>query len=253
MGRKKKQARRRQRRRIALITAGAGSALAVTVAAVRRRRTIAHENAVHADVGFMRAMHAALRRDMTRMQAVAPRLDRAENVPRTVDEGWDEFRDELVRHHDAEDRDLWPVLRNHLDAAGDLHEVDLMVEEHQQLLPAVAAVDDALADRHQVTAAAERLGEILHRHLDHEERTIFPLLERHLSRREWRRFLLTERRRTPLRQRPAFLTWVLDDASERDAAAVLAELPPPGRLVYRRVLRPRYAARHRWELEPATT
>jgi len=39
-------------------------------------------------------------------------------------------------------------------------------------------------------------------------------------------------------RRPEFLTWVLDDASEQDAAAVLVEIPPPARLVYRRVLRP---------------
>jgi hypothetical protein len=44
------------------------------------------------------------------------------------------------------------------------------------------------------------------------------------------------------------LTWILDDAGEQDAAAVLAEMPPPARLVYRRVLRPRYDAQHRWQI-----
>ena len=48
-----------------------------------------------------------------------------------------------------------------------------------------------------------------------------------------------------------FLTWVLDDAGEQDAAAVLTELPPPARLVYRWVLRPRYDAQHRWQI-PST-
>ena len=42
------------------------------------------------------------------------------------------------------------------------------------------------------------------------------------------------------RERPEFLAWILDDAGEQDAAAVLAEMPPPARLVYRRVLRPRH-------------
>jgi len=39
----------------------------------------------------------------------------------------------------------------------------------------------------------------------------------------------------------------------QDAAAVLAEIPPPARLVYRRVLRPRYQAQHHWQIpNPAT-
>jgi len=41
---------------------------------------------------------------------------------------------------------------------------------------------------------------------------------------------------------------ILDDAGEQDAAAVLTEMPPPARLVYRRVLRPRYDAQHRWQI-----
>src|SRR5205814_3162909 len=57
-------------------------------------------------------------------------------------------------------------------------------------------------------------------------------------------FLITERRRTPLRERPEFLGWVLDDANDDDTRAVLAELPPPGRMVYRYVIGPRYRAGH---------
>jgi hypothetical protein len=98
-----------------------------------------------------------------------------------------------------------------------------------------------------VRTAARALGEVLRRHLDHEEQHVFPLLERHLSQREWRRFLRTERRRRPLWERPEFLAWVLDDASDEDAAAVLAELPRPAHLVYRFILRPRYAAQRRWQ------
>jgi len=63
----------------------------------------------------------------------------------------------------------------------------------------------------------------------------------------------TSRRRFhALLARGEFLTWILDDASEQDAAAVLTEIPPPTRLVYRWVLRPRYDAQHRWRI-PSTT
>jgi hypothetical protein len=150
-------------------------------------------------------------------------------------------------HHGAEDDDLWPVLRGHLTDPADLQQVDRMVEEHRGLTAAIDAVDAALTGGAGVTTAARQFGEVLGAHLDHEEQQVFPLLERHLSRREWRRFLLTERRRRPPRQRPEFLTWVLDDASDEDAKAVLTELPRPAHLVYRFILRPRYAAQRRWQ------
>ena len=39
---------------------------------------------------------------------------------------------------------------------------------------------------------------------------------------------------------------VVDDSTDAaDSTAVLSELPPAGRLVYRYVIRPRYTARHR--------
>jgi hemerythrin-like domain-containing protein len=194
-------------------------------------------------------MHEALRRDATRLEAIAPRLE-GTLIPASVEDGWHAFRGELVRHHNAEDEDLWPLLRTHLREANDLHQVDLMVDEHRQLEASINAVDRGFTNHTGIAAAADALVRDLRDHLDHEEHAIFPLLERHLSRREWRRFLLTERRRTPLRHRPDFLAWVLEDATERDRAAVLDELPPPGRVVYRRILAPRYAARRRWQLEP---
>jgi hemerythrin-like domain-containing protein len=199
----------------------------------------------------MRAIHQALRRDATRLEAIAPRLEGVERIPAPVEAAWEEFRDELVVHHNAEDDDLWPILRGHLDDPDDLREVDLMVEEHRQLQPAIDTLDQALSRHTEIAPAASGLVDTLRRHLDHEERTIFPLLEQYLSKREWRNFLMTERRRTPLRHRPDFLAWVLDDATEHDAGVVLNELPPPGRVVYRRFIGPRYAATHQWQPEPS--
>ena len=56
------------------------------------------------------------------------------------------------------------------------------------------------------------------------------LIEQHLTRAQWRVFLHTERSRRSPRERPEFPAWILDDASEQDAAAVLTEMPPPARL-----------------------
>ncbi len=212
---------------------------------VRRRHEAESNDHRPPDLGFMRAIHAGLRRDAARLQALAPQLEQPGGAPRGVPKGWATFRQTLQVHHSAEDDDLWPVLRSHLTDDQDLHQVDLMVQEHRGLGAAIDAVDAALVSGVGVAAAARELGEVLGRHLDHEEQHVFPLLERHLSRREWRRFLRTERRRRAPRERPEFLTWVLDDASDQDAAAVLAELPRPAHLVYRWILRPRYVAQQR--------
>jgi hemerythrin-like domain-containing protein len=213
----------------------------------RRQEQEARDDERPADLGFMRAIHAGLRRDAVRLQALAPQLEQPSVTPREAPKGWATFRQNLHIHHSAEDDDLWPVLRSHLTDDQDLHQVDLMVEEHRGLLAAIDAIDSALASGVGVTTAAQQLGEVLGRHLDHEEQHVFPLMEQHLSRREWRRFLRTERRRRPPRERPEFLTWVLDEASDQDAAAVWAELPRPAQLVYRWILRPRYLAQRPWQ------
>ena len=239
------RAARRRPPRVLLLVVAVG-AVVLTVRR-RRRRAQARDDDRPADLGFMWAIHAGLRRDAARLQALAPQLERGNGGPRAVPKGWTTFRQTLQVHHAAEDDDLWPVLRSHLTETEDLHQLDLMVAEHRGLTAAIQAVDAALASGVGVTTAAQELGNVLGDHLDHEEQQVFPLLERHLSRGEWRRFLLTERRRRSARERPEFLTWVLDNASDQDTAAVLAELPRPAHLVYRRVLRPRYEAQRRWQ------
>jgi iron-sulfur cluster repair protein YtfE (RIC family) len=208
----------------------------------RRRRSVSGPE--RTDVGFMLAMHHALRRDMADVEAAIQVAEdgngRAEMIER-----WGELRQRLERHHTAEDDDLWPVLRHKLTDPMDQREVDDMVDEHRRLADLIAAADRALASP-DVSAGPMfvDLGSALRDHLEHEERSVLPLLEQHLSRAEWRRFLVTERSRTPLRERPTFLAWVLDGAEDVDREAVLGELPPPGRVVYRRVIGPRYRARH---------
>jgi len=203
-----------------------------------------------ADVRFMLAMHAALRRDLSRLREAAARLDSSADqpvaAPATVLAGWNEFCTQLHNHHAAEDDDLWPVLRHALSDPADLAAVDAMVDEHTHIPPALAVVDAAIHGDGQLAPPSERLSTQVLEHLAHEEQAVLPLIERHLSQAQWHAFLLKERGRRKPRERPEFLTWVLDDASASDAQAVLSEIPAPGRLVYRRILHPRYEAQHRW-------
>jgi iron-sulfur cluster repair protein YtfE (RIC family) len=230
------------------ILAGVGAA-ALGASRLRARSRRGREGEP-ADIRFMLAMHAALRRDLSRLREAAAHLDSFADhpiaAPATVLAGWDEFRTQLSNHHAAEDDDLWPVLRHELADAADLAAVDAMVEEHARIPAALAAVDAAIHTGGQLASLSERLSTLVLEHLAHEEEAVLPLVERHLSQAQWHAFLVKERGRRKPRERPEFLTWVLDDASAADEQAVLSELPPPGRLVYRRILHPRYEAQHRW-------
>jgi hypothetical protein len=91
-----------------------GAALVVgAVIRLRARRGLSQAGAP-ADAGFMRAVHAALRRDLSRLRDAAAQLDGSAGAPPTVLAGWDAFRAQLDNHHWAEDDDLWPVLRGEL-------------------------------------------------------------------------------------------------------------------------------------------
>ena len=225
----------------ASLIAGGGAA-----ALLRSRRS--SDPDAPSDVGFMFALHDALRRDLSRLRAAAANIDDSAQVPATVLAGWATFRDELDFHHHAEDEDLWPVLRRELSDPQDLAAVDVMVEEHQRIEPALAAVDSALHGTGDLMTTVDDLSGVVLDHLAHEEREVLPLIEQHMTRAQWHEFLITERNRRPPWERPEFLGWVLDDAGERDAAAVLAQVPPPARLAYRWVIRPRHDAQHLWQV-----
>src|SRR5260370_21955895 len=69
-----------------------GAALVIgAVIRLRARRGLSQADAP-ADVGFMRALHAALRRDLSRLRDAAAQLDGSAGAPPTVLAGWDAFR-----------------------------------------------------------------------------------------------------------------------------------------------------------------
>src|SRR5919198_5649699 len=135
-----------------LLVAGAGLTM-VIARRIRLRQDAARDDERPADLGFMRAIHAGLRRDAARLQALAPQLQQRAGVAQGVPPGWATFRGILQVHHAAEDDDLWPLLRRHLTQQQDLQELDLMVAEHRDLDAAIQPVDAALAGGGGVPAA----------------------------------------------------------------------------------------------------
>jgi Hemerythrin HHE cation binding domain len=225
-----------------------------------------------ADLTIMIAAHDAFRRDLTRLARAAAAADLSDPARgQSVAAGWELFKRELHMHHTAEDEIIWPALRPrlaHSEAA--LSVLDAMEQEHQRIDPLLAAVDAAFA-QHRAAAdglaraaaaggpvgddgpGAARLADVidvltstLTGHLAHEERDGLPLIGVALTAAEWRSAGFKIARKNGLSAGGEMFAWILDGAGGEDAAATLGQLPPPLRLAYRAVWKPRFDKTPRW-------
>jgi len=215
----------------------------------------------HLDLTLMVAFHDAFRRDLGHLAHTTSRHRAQLDEPArctAVRTGWELFKTQLHMHHTGEDTDLWPRMRVHLAGRpDDLALLQAMEDEHGRIDPLLDAVDGALADRdhgHQRLAdTVDALASELSGHLAHEERDTLPLLDRSLTQAEWRAFVADQRRKNGIRGAAQFFPWLLDGASAQQAQTVLAGLPAPLRVVYRRIWQPRYARHDHWEPSTPTS
>ncbi len=205
------------------------------------------------DMDIMRVLHNAFRRDVVRLEEVARRYGTED--PETHDAvllGWHGFSWGLHHHHVIEDRYIWPVMRGKLaDQPDDDAVLDAMEGEHALIDPALEAVEAAFDDRDATpTAVADRISELVdlvRRHLDHEETDAFPLMRRTITTREWSSLNRSAVKEASLSELAQLGPYVLEGASPDDVRRVLAELPPPLRLVHHFWWNPRYTKSRRWE------
>jgi Hemerythrin HHE cation binding domain len=211
----------------------------------------------------------AFRRDLTRLARAAAAADLSDPARRrSVNAGWELFKRQLHMHHTAEDEIIWPTLRPrlaHSQAAWSV--LDAMEEEHGRIDPLLAAVDAAFAQQAAPPGGAspgggspgdgapgeDRLADVidvlastLTGHLAHEERDGLPLIGVALSAAEWRSAGFKMARRNGMSSGGEMFAWILDGAGREDAAASLGALPPPLRLLYRAVWKPRFDKTPRW-------
>ncbi|GAA4401397.1 hypothetical protein GCM10023168_10980 [Fodinibacter luteus] len=205
------------------------------------------------DMDVMRILHNAFRRDGARLEGAA-------EVYGTQDEeahdalllGWHGFSSSLHHHHTIEDTHIWPVIRAKLaDHPDGLAVLDAMEEEHSRIDPALEAVERAFDDRDagvdEVAARIDALVELLRSHLAHEERDAFPLIRTMITRQEWDALNKAALKELSLSEVAQLGPWILEGAPPDDVRTVLAELPPPLRLVHRYWWNPRYRKARRWE------
>jgi len=212
-----------------------------------------------ADLTIMIAAHDAFRRDLTRLARAAAADDLSDPARRrSVTAGWEVFKHQLHMHHTAEDEIIWPTMRPrlaHSEAA--LSVLDALEAEHQRIDPLLAAVDAGFA-RHDAAPGdgspdADRLADVIEvltstltGHLAHEERDGLPLIGVALTAAEWRRVGFKMARKNGLASGGEMFAWILDGVGREDAAVSLGKLPPPLRLVYRAVWKPRFDRTPHW-------
>jgi iron-sulfur cluster repair protein YtfE (RIC family) len=214
-----------------------------------------------ADLTIMLAAHQAFRRDLARLVRAAAVTDLTDPAKRqSVAAGWELFKRELHLHHTAEDELIWPVLRPRLaHSENALSVLDAMEEEHERIDPLLTAVDAAFAQREgsadgaddwpgedRLADVIEVLASTLTGHLAHEEQDGLPLIGVALTGAEWRGVGFKIARKNGLSRGGEMFAWMLDGAGREDAAATKGTLPPPLRLLYRAVWKPRFDRTPRW-------
>jgi hemerythrin-like domain-containing protein len=209
-----------------------------------------------ADLTIMLAAHRALRRDLERLARAAEFADLPDPGGRaSVRAGWETFKRQLHLHHTAEDTVVWPTLRQRLSHSDDAQSVlDAMEAEHHQIDPLLAAVDDAFARAGEGRrSGAPAIGDVtdalatsLTGHLAHEERDGLPLIGVALTAAEWRGVGFKIVRKNGLSAGGEMFAWLADGADPSQAAAAIGTLPPPARLAYRAIWKPRYQRTSRW-------
>lgn len=198
------------------------------------------------DFTMMYVAHDAFIRDLRRL---ATACERGAAWSTRTQAGWAMFAEQLHLHHSTEDSALWPRLRAEPLEPDAVLIVDAMEREHAQLEPQLEHVEKAFAD-HDATLlliGLQVLGVGLAAHTLHEESDTLPLVDRYLGADGWDRFGQEIREsQGGLKAGAAYLPWVLDGATPDMERKVLAQLPPPARVLYRRVWAPKYRRSNWW-------
>lgn len=202
------------------------------------------------DTIMMFVIHDALRRDAEHLTRAVERRDIDDpQRRRALLSGWEVFKRQLHQHHEGEDRDLWPLVRTYLPARDEENALlDAMEEEHERIEPLIASVDTALhtSDTAWLAEATVTFRQELLAHLEHEERDAVPLMDSVLTAQDWKAFAHEQRKATGFKGAREFFPYILDQADPGRAAQLSKKLPPPLRLLLRRVWQPRYAQTERW-------
>ncbi|MEP7088584.1 MAG: hemerythrin domain-containing protein [Nocardioidaceae bacterium] len=189
-----------------------------------------------------RLIHDAVRRDLTRLELALEPLERRGDRPRALDlqRAYANLRDELTRHHEGEDRWIWPMLAG---AGGDHELLTAMESEHHAMAEALAETAVAMervagsgltTDATAARVSVVRTGSLVEQHFVHEERDLEPALVPFVESPEWK---AVEKKlsRQPPRVAGRFFAWLTDGMTEEGRTFLRATVPTPVVTVLARV------------------
>ena len=212
------------------------------------------------DIRMNGVIHAALRRDLERIALLVERPDDlADERLRAIGEhaGW--LMGLLHDHHTTEDERLFPQMRANNADIGPL--LDAMLAEHAAIAAAVTTLEEAgrRAEAGE-EGAAEGLGEavlglrrVLDPHLEHEERSLGPLVPDSMTEEQWAAF---EKSNVEGKKPPVLAFqghWMLDNLDPSGVAVVKGQIPAVPRFIMLNLLGGPYRKRREacWGGTPA--
>jgi hemerythrin-like domain-containing protein len=147
--------------------------------------------------------------------------------------------DLLHHHHEAEDINLWPRLRER--ATGQQALLDDMEAQHRGIDPALAKAEElgaawaATADPaagEAFAGAIEEFATPLLAHLDQEEAEILPLVQKYVTEEEWGRLAKHALASTPKQDVIKGLGGIMEDATPDERDMMLGVVPAVPKFLY---------------------
>ncbi|MDP4014581.1 MAG: hemerythrin domain-containing protein [Candidatus Nanopelagicales bacterium] len=201
-----------------------------------------------ADLTTNRLMHAACKRDFVRVRSCLKEIKEGDRERAcSAAARWQFVSCQLRTHQAAEDKYMWPVVRERSRKPEELVVINAMVAEHNVLAEPIASLDDEfaalavgrIADVDAILARLDDLVVAFSGHAAHEERDATKILRKYLTEkdlREYRKFSSAHECGRLL------LPWMSDGASPADQATVWRAVPFFARWFVRPIRTRRYRA-----------
>jgi hypothetical protein len=180
-----------------------------------------------------KAIHGAVRRDIERfIGALGSFPDGDRHRAEQLGKAWDNFDEQLTRHHEGEHEIAWPALAS-IGVPQAL--LDTFDQEHEALAEALASTRAAMAslrssasasDARSARAAFENLRTVAGTHLDHEEAEIEPVYAQHKDSPEMKAMGRKFGKVSPV-VGGRFFAWVMEGATPEEKAAITESVPKP--------------------------
>jgi hemerythrin-like domain-containing protein len=200
-----------------------------------------------------RVIHAAVRRDLTRLDAALGAVPDGDTArAQQLHRAYANFHQQLKHHHQQEDDIVFPALKK---LGVDAMLVGEMDSEHHAMADALdetatamrryatsGSAADAAAARESVRSTAQ----VVERHLAHEEAELEPLIEPYKEDPVYKA-AEKELRKGPITRAGIFMAWLTDGMEPQVESSLKSYIPAPVLLLLSKVFGRRY---HR-EVAPA--